>query len=97
MSWSFIVKVGVGESVGEAVSQGIDAMVATYVGGIEPEAREAAEIAGKIAAEIVSGGLVGSPERAFNISCSGHTNPGHAPRAGYSNDFVSISVYQQPD
>jgi hypothetical protein len=30
----------------------------------------------------------------FAASMSGHANPGHVPAAGWSNDFISISVSQ---
>lgn len=32
---------------------------------------------------------------AFGVTLSGHANPDHAPRAGYANSAVSVSVYQQ--
>lgn len=42
---------------------------------------------------IESGGLGGSGHM-FNVSFSGHANPGHEPVEGWSNDFVGIQISQ---
>jgi hypothetical protein len=33
-------------------------------------------------------------KRLVAVSMTGHSNPEHRPKDGYSNDFVTISVYQ---
>lgn len=42
---------------------------------------------------IESGALGDGP---WIVSVSGHSNPGHKPTPGWSNDSVTINVYQAP-
>lgn len=56
----------------------------------EAEAKEQAHVA--IAVAVALAKTTGS--KAVNVSLSGHANPSHEPREGYSNDFVSVSVTQ---
>jgi hypothetical protein len=43
---------------------------------------------------IIESGVLGDADAEFNVSLSGHGNPEHTPVAGWSNDFVGISIYQ---
>lgn len=48
--------------------------------------------AAKVAAkQLVASGGAGSPAY-WNVSLSGHANPGHAEVAGSSNEVISVSV-----
>lgn len=60
-----------------------------------PEAGDQFEAAWQAAEAIIIGGSVGNTlERKFHIVLSGHSNPDHAPRAGWANDCVNVSVSQ---
>jgi hypothetical protein len=48
---------------------------------------DAAQIAARA---LLQGKVVG--EGNINVSLSGHANPGHKPRQGWSNDMVTVSV-----
>lgn len=72
------------------------------VGAVQPpsplsgEPAEQLEQARQAAVAIIDSGAVGDPaSHRFNVSLSGHANPGHEPQDGYSNnDAVSISIGQ---
>jgi len=55
------------------------------------ESKESLAQAVKAATEIVKSGVVGTGKVAGAIS--GHANPGHKPRAGWSNDSLTIFLY----
>jgi hypothetical protein len=44
---------------------------------------------------MIQSGSLGSSSHTFRVSMNGHSNPGHGPRAGYSNDAINISIYQE--
>jgi hypothetical protein len=50
----------------------------------------------KAAVAIFKSGCCGDPqgERDFIVSMNGHSNPGHAPRPGFSSDTVTVTVTQ---
>lgn len=43
---------------------------------------------------LVYSGALGDPSGEYKVSVSGHANPGHVPTAGWSNDSITISIYQ---
>lgn len=62
---------------------------------IDDDPREQFEKAKQLAIDLVESGVVGgSPDHRFNVSLSGHANPGHEPTEGWSNDAVTISISQ---
>lgn len=73
-----------------------DRVAALTVPGVTEDfpARDDQVTAAKAAAvALIDSGAVGTGE-AFTISLSGHANTDHKPQAGYSNDFVSVSIGQ---
>lgn len=94
MSWSLNVKIPKGTTPKAAT----EAMEALTGGGNDaaPKARDAQQAAAKAAAiGLLKSGAVGSLEQsAFSVSLSGHANPDHAPRAGWSDDFITLNVSQ---
>jgi hypothetical protein len=45
--------------------------------------------------DLINSGVFGDPDNnSFRVTFSGHGNPGHVPLAGWSNDSISISIYQ---
>lgn len=44
--------------------------------------------------EIVDSGALGDPEAEFNVTFSGHANPGNVKTPGWANDFLQISISQ---
>lgn len=86
MSWSLGGKVDSAEAV--------EQLELVDYGDKSAEVREQVQLAKGIAKQIVESGLVGPPGHTFNVSLSGHANPGHGPKAGYANDAITISVYQ---
>lgn len=84
MSWSMSKKVaGVSE---------LDGWRPDYP--VEPEAVEQIDAAVATAKAIVAGGTIGGEGKLFFVSLSGHANPGHEPRSGWSNDCITVSVSQ---
>lgn len=57
------------------------------------EGQEQLELGRDVARRIIDSGAVGEGEK-FNITLSGHANPGHQPREGWATDMVSVSVSQ---
>lgn len=47
------------------------------------------------ATQVLINGAVGSPNKTYMLTLSGHGNPNHEPVNGWSNDFVSITVTQE--
>lgn len=53
-------------------------------------------VAQKAVELLIASGVLGDPdEDEFVVTLSGHSNPGHEPRAGWANDMISISVNQK--
>jgi hypothetical protein len=42
--------------------------------------------------EIVDSGALGDPEAEYNVTFSGHGNPGHEITPGWANDHLTISI-----
>lgn len=57
--------------------------------------REAVNEATVAALELVESGMVGSADKGFTVTLSGHANEGHEPTEGWVNDCVTVSVVQQ--
>lgn len=39
---------------------------------------------------------IGQPDDDIFVSVTGHANPGHAPRDGWADEFITISVAARP-
>ena len=66
-----------------------------FVGDDNEEVNAAMLVAVEAVKDIVDSGVLGDPEtKRFSVKVNGHTNPGKEPRSGWSNDYVTINVYQ---
>jgi hypothetical protein len=54
---------------------------------------EQVQVAQQVAISIADSGFVGR-EVELNVTIGGHSNPEHKPQAGYSNDFITVTVTQ---
>jgi hypothetical protein len=93
MSWSFQVSPVPVDEFEEA----IDAARSAAQSNIEAsnaDGADQADAAVAAAKHIVASGTVGGEGVKVAATLSGHGNPGHAPKAGWSNDSVSVNVYQ---
>lgn len=98
MSWSFGF---VSKGTLTDYNQQSMAAVTAYVDGqasldnaVEPTTQEQIDAAVEAGRAIVKSKAVGPQEATFNVTLSGHANPDHAPREGFANDQVTVSVYQ---
>jgi len=64
----------------------------TQTGNGENESKVALELAKETALSLVRGGQLGYGK--FKATMSGHANEGNQPRPGWSNDSISVSLYQ---
>lgn len=63
--------------------------------GLSDESLAQLAAAKLVATELVHTGRVGDPNRhTFNVTLSGHANPGHEPVHGWSNDCIAVTVSQ---
>jgi hypothetical protein len=47
------------------------------------------------AVDMIESGCLGDPNKYyFGLTFSGHANPDHKPQPGWSNDMMTISIYQ---
>lgn len=95
MSWSFSAKVNADENpieIIQAARQAADPASAAANYNARAESDEAIDAAVDAAARVVSAIRGSLP---VIVQLSGHSNPGHAPVSGWSNDTVSINVTQQ--
>ena len=91
MSWSISIEAtAVEDFAAKADAARAAATVQTY----NPEGADQADLAVKIAKEIVASGTVAGPGRKVYVTLSGHANPGHEPRTGYAKDCVNINIGQ---
>lgn len=58
------------------------------------ESKEQADAAFDASSALILQGVVGDPEKKYKVMLSGHANPGNEPVAGWSNDSITISIYQ---
>lgn len=43
---------------------------------------------------LIGNGAFGDPDGLYQVTLSGHGNPGHKPAAGWTNDSLSLTIYQ---
>lgn len=75
-----------------AIFQAIDATEPSS--DISEEGEAQLRVAKAAAKDIIESQAVGGDGKQFNVSLSGHANPGHEPASGMANDFVTVSVGQ---
>jgi len=66
----------------------------TYAADVEMEQRDQYEAA-QLAAQLLAK-HVGRLDDEIVVSESGHANPGHAPRQGWANETITVSVSARP-
>jgi len=63
-------------------------------GDVTPENHEALEAAKDAIVVLVNSNAVGDESVTYRVSANGHSNPDHKPAEGWSNDSLTISIYQ---
>lgn len=66
----------------------------TFATGVEFETRDQYEAA-QLAAQLLAK-AVGRPGDEVSVTLGGHANPDHAPRQGWANETVTVSVSARP-
>src|SRR5512142_3484513 len=98
MSWSGRISIPKGTAYREAEKQVVDLAVAGQpASDAAEEAIQTAKmmVINVLASGAVTGSHVDEPLRhGISVSISGHANPGHDPAPGWSNDSMTVSVYQ---
>lgn len=55
---------------------------------------EQQQAAKNVVEDLLEAGVVGSKDKKFSVSLTGHANPNHEPAEGYGNDSISITISQ---
>lgn len=63
----------------------------------EPHVKEQFEAAVEATKAILKSGAIGSDDKVFSVTLSGHANPGHEVVEGWANDAVVVSIVQRYD
>jgi hypothetical protein len=95
MSWTVPCPSSTAESIEVSARSGYEQYRSTYSGGDAGELvamDEQFEAALSAAHGILASGAVGTA--ACSVTMSGHANPGHVKRPGWSNDGITISITQ---
>lgn len=61
----------------------------------EEHTKEQVTVAKRVVRSLVKSGAFGDPLGAYDVTISGHANPGHTPTAGWANDSISINLSQR--
>lgn len=94
MSWSLSTIVPARANVSSVLA---DARAKSPTQEATVEAREQIDGAVEMVDELIVRGVLGDPDKFdFSVSLSGHANASHEPAPGWSNDSVSINIYQRP-
>lgn len=64
------------------------------VEGLSDEAKHQVVVAMLNVITLIESGAIGDPAESYNVTISGHANPNHERTPGWSNDGLSISIYQ---
>jgi len=87
MSWNVSTGASMGSNVGTAIDEAV-AAAGTQTEGSEEQIAAAREAALALLT------AVARPEDSVQITLSGHSNPDKAPRAGWADQMVTVSVRQ---
>lgn len=52
------------------------------------------EAARSAAKNLIASGAIGDETRSFTVTMSGHSNEGHEPADGWTNDCVTVAIQQ---
>lgn len=88
MSWSLHVEPRPAPAIFRAVDAAEPSSPVSEDGEQQVRAAKAA------AKDIIESQAVGGTDKHFNVSLSGHSNPGHEPAKGMANDFITVSIGQ---
>lgn len=94
MSWGYGITAVPAKDVPNKLEETQAASFAAYPEPPSQEVMDQAELAVKVAVEIVQRGVVGDDTKKFTISLSGHGNPNHEPQEGFVNDMIHVNVQQ---
>lgn len=61
---------------------------------VEAEQREQLDVATQVARALAR--VVGRPDDHVRVSMTGHANPNHAPRDGWANEMITVTVSAHP-
>lgn len=92
MSWSIQAFSITAQNVEHELNQAAEKAIANGAGGPDAQ-RETAEqmtAIGLCAIDAVQSGLIGKGP--FTVALSGHANPEHKPREGWSNDYAQMRI-----
>lgn len=92
MSWSLSVPASTASEFDGNAREALTKYLETVT--LDSDAIDQAEMVIAAAAALLASGVIGADDKHFSVSLSGHSNPGHAPKDGWSNDCCSISVSQ---
>lgn len=87
--------VSTGVVTAEELDAKLDALTTDYPGEMGDAMREHIAEAREAVKRIVASGVMGKG-RKFSVGITGHANPGHEPLAGWSNDFMQITITHDP-
>lgn len=60
-----------------------------------PDGEDQAQLAARVVNDILGAGVIGNTTKKYTVSISGHANPDHEPKSGWSNDMISIQISQE--
>lgn len=61
---------------------------------LSEESLDQLNVAKRAVNAIILTGAMGSVDETYNVSLTGHSNPGHEKTPGWSNDSLIINIYQ---
>jgi hypothetical protein len=79
---------------GAVPKDAIDPADPTLSDAVESEQREQLDVATQAARALAR--VVGRPGDHVRVSLTGHANPEHAPRDGWANEMITVSVSAHP-
>lgn len=97
MSWSITIGPYTAEEwakVARPTIQDAEDTVRKQQPDCQDEAIRACDAAIDAAKALIASGALGSGAT-FLASLNGHANPGNRPREGWSNDYVTVNLYQR--
>lgn len=75
---------------GDDVAEALQAFSDKVRGNLHEDAASQLDAAQRAAQSLIESGEVGEPP--FQVTISGHANPGHGDTPGWANDHVTVSI-----
>jgi hypothetical protein len=95
MSWSLVYTDGVRGDHSLKDLNSLNLQDGLDFGDSSEEVVEQVDQAKAMANFIIESEVVGSPDKVFSVSLSGHANLNHEPKEGWANDMISVQVVQR--